>query len=137
MAGITQPQKLTVCLKGKSKTGAIRAPARLLTGPNPAGTATENRGSAFRGKGWGGTNYLSGPVNGSITLNIVYEWGDGTENAVASGIASPNAVPKPSGSGTAFGTNAASAGENVASAGENALDSAENGLDSQESDPES
>jgi hypothetical protein len=39
MPGITQPQKLMVCLKGKSntgKTGVILALAHLLIDPNPA-----------------------------------------------------------------------------------------------------
>jgi hypothetical protein len=33
-------------------------------------TSADNWGNAFRGKGWDGTSYLTGTVNGNITLTI-------------------------------------------------------------------
>ena len=39
-------------------------------GSSPTDTTTNNWGNAFRGKGWDGTNYLTGTVNGNIALTI-------------------------------------------------------------------
>jgi hypothetical protein len=33
-------------------------------------TTTDNWGNAFRGKGWDGTNYLTGEVNANINLTF-------------------------------------------------------------------
>jgi hypothetical protein len=40
-------------------------------GSAPTDSTTENWGNAFRGKGWDGTNYLTGTVKTNITLQIV------------------------------------------------------------------
>jgi hypothetical protein len=40
------------------------------TGTFTGENAAENWGNAFRGKGWEGTNYLGGTVNGNIGLTI-------------------------------------------------------------------
>jgi hypothetical protein len=58
-----------------SKTVTVKVPTGATgygtlpdtyTGSNNAG----NWGNAFRGKGWNGTNYLTGAVNSNITLTI-------------------------------------------------------------------
>jgi hypothetical protein len=36
--------------------------------PVPANTTDNNWGNAFRGKGWNGISYLTGTVNGNISL---------------------------------------------------------------------
>jgi hypothetical protein len=45
-------------------------------GPIPAtyntDTTTNNWGNAFRGKGWNGTSYRTGTVNGNVTLEVTY-----------------------------------------------------------------
>ena len=55
-----------------SQTVTVKVPAGALSayGPPPANTTDNNWGNAFRGKGWDGTSYLTGTVNGNITLLI-------------------------------------------------------------------
>jgi uncharacterized repeat protein (TIGR02543 family) len=47
--------------------------ASTLPATFTGGDTTNNWGNAFRGKGWDGTKYLSGDVNGNITLIITYQ----------------------------------------------------------------
>jgi hypothetical protein len=42
-------------------------------GASPVNTTADNWGNAFRGKGWDGTDYLTGTVNSDINLTIITE----------------------------------------------------------------
>jgi hypothetical protein len=55
-----------------NKTVTVKRPtsADSQYGAAPADTTVQNWGNAFRGKGWDGTSYLTGTVNGYITLAI-------------------------------------------------------------------
>jgi hypothetical protein len=54
-----------------SKTVTVKVPSGVSGyGSSPADTTDDNWGNAFRGKGWDGTTYLDGTVNGNITLMI-------------------------------------------------------------------
>jgi hypothetical protein len=53
------------------KTVTVKVPSGVSGyGSSPANTTDDNWGNAFRGKGWDGTDYLGGTVNGNITLTI-------------------------------------------------------------------
>jgi uncharacterized repeat protein (TIGR02543 family) len=57
------------------KTVTVRVPSSASTAYgvssfSDSDTATNNWGNAFKGRGWDGTNYLSGTVAGTITLDI-------------------------------------------------------------------
>jgi hypothetical protein len=55
------------------KTVTVKVPSGATGyGASPTDTTTGNWGNAFRGKGWDGTNYLGGTVNGNINLTIEY-----------------------------------------------------------------
>jgi hypothetical protein len=54
-----------------AKTVKVRIPSTATGyGSAPANTTGNNWGNAFRGKGWNGTSYRSGTVNGNITLTF-------------------------------------------------------------------
>jgi hypothetical protein len=52
------------------KTVTVKVPSIALSayGPVPDNTTDNNWGNAFRGKGWNGISYLTGTVNGNISL---------------------------------------------------------------------
>ena len=58
-----------------SQTIAISRPSTAAsaygTAPDKENTVTENWGNAFRGKGWDGSTYLDGSVNGNISLVFI------------------------------------------------------------------
>jgi hypothetical protein len=58
-----------------NKTVTVKVPSGTTawtgkTGNFTTDTATENRGNAFRGRGWDGTGYLDGTANSNISLTI-------------------------------------------------------------------
>jgi hypothetical protein len=57
-------------VSGGTKTVTVNVPSAALSayGPVPANTTDDNWGNAFRGKGWNGSLYLTGTVNGSVSL---------------------------------------------------------------------
>ena len=59
-----------------NKTVTVKVPSGATGyGTSPTDITTQNWGNAFRGRGWDGTNYLSGYVNANVTLVIEYETG--------------------------------------------------------------
>ena len=58
---VTSPKPVTVIVPADA-TGY---------GNSPTNPTENNWGNAFRGRGWDGTNYLSGTVNSNINLSIV------------------------------------------------------------------
>ncbi|MDR2019427.1 MAG: leucine-rich repeat protein, partial [Treponema sp.] len=65
-SGINSPKTVTV----KVPSGATAWDSIVSGSPYSGSDTTDNWGNAFRGKGWNGANYLSGGVNGNITLTI-------------------------------------------------------------------
>jgi hypothetical protein len=58
--------------KSIAKSVIVKVPVAGTAGygSSPTDTTTDNWGNAFRGKGWNGTNYLTGTVNEKIMLTI-------------------------------------------------------------------
>jgi hypothetical protein len=76
--GTTVPTLGVIIFDGTStKPVTVKVPSGITAwdsivsgSPYQGGNTTNNWGNAFRGKGWDGTNYLGGTVNGNINLTI-------------------------------------------------------------------
>jgi hypothetical protein len=57
-------------VSGGTKTVTVNVPSAAFSayGPVPANTTDDNWGNAFRGKGWNGSVYFTGTVNGNVSL---------------------------------------------------------------------
>ena len=69
LGNIVPTMGVNMFLNNLFRTVFVRMPASATVyGTVPTDTTTQNWGNAFRGMGWDGTSYVSGTVNGNITL---------------------------------------------------------------------